>query len=113
MFDCVLPSRAGRHGQAWTWDGPVNVTAARFADDQAPLDEESDCPASRDYAKGYLHHLFRADEILGKTLLTWHNLAFYQAVMRRMREAIEAGRLTEWAASFEARHAEARPASSG
>ena len=109
MFDCVLPSRAGRHGQAWTWDGPVNIKAARFADDHDPLDAHSDCPASRDYAKGYLHHLFRSGEYLAATLLTWHNLAFYQAVMRQMREAIAAGDFADWAAAFRARHDDAAP----
>ena len=108
MFDCVLPSRAGRHGQAWTWDGPINLPAARFADVEAPLDETSDCPASRDYAIGYLHHLFRSGEYLAKTLLTWHNLAFYQEVMRRMRAAIEEKRLAAWAEEFAARHKERR-----
>lgn len=110
MFDCVLPSRAGRHGQAWTWDGPINITAARFADDHEPLDADSDCPASRDYAKGYIHHLFRADEILGRTLLTWHNLAFYQQHMKRMRDAIEAGTFADYAAWFRGRHVEKRNA---
>ena len=108
MFDCVLPSRAGRHGQAWTWDGPINLPAARFADVQEPLDASSDCPASRDYAIGYLHHLFRSGEYLAKTLLTWHNLAFYQEVMRRMRAAIERGELTAFAEDFAARHKERR-----
>ncbi len=65
MFDCVLPTRSGRHGQAWTWDGPVNLRNARFADDAAPLDEASDCPASRDYSRAYLHHLVKSGEILG------------------------------------------------
>ncbi|MBB4659278.1 tRNA guanosine(34) transglycosylase Tgt [Parvularcula dongshanensis] len=106
MFDCVLPTRAGRHGQAWTWDGPINLKNARFADDEAPLDATSDCPASRDYSKAYLHHLFRAGEYLAATLLTWHNLAFYQALMRAMRDAIEAGAFAEFAAAFRARHQE-------
>ena len=108
MFDCVLPSRAGRHGQAWTWDGPINLPAARFADVDEPLDADSDCPASRDTAIGYLHHLFRANEYLAKTLLTWHNLAFYQEHMRRMRAAIEAGSLADYAAWFRDRHRERR-----
>jgi queuine tRNA-ribosyltransferase len=91
MFDCVLPTRSGRHGQAWTWDGPVNLKAARFAEDEAPLDPGSDCPASRDYSRAYLHHLVKSGEILGQVLLSWHNVAFYQALMARMRAAIADG----------------------
>jgi queuine tRNA-ribosyltransferase len=91
MFDCVLPTRSGRHGQAWTWDGPVNVKNARFAEDLSPLDADSDCPASRDYSLAYLHHLIRAEEILGQVLLSWHNIAFFQALTARMRDTIAAG----------------------
>jgi queuine tRNA-ribosyltransferase len=91
MFDCVLPTRSGRHGQAWTWDGPVNLKNARFAEDEAPLDETSDCPASRDYAKAYLHHLVRSQEILGQVLLSWHNVAFFQAVTAACRRTIADG----------------------
>jgi queuine tRNA-ribosyltransferase len=105
MFDCVLPSRAGRHGQAWTWDGPVNLKNARFAEDQDPLDASVPCPASQDYSKAYLHHLVRADEILGKILLTWHNLAFYQALMAAMRDAIAAGKMGTFRSEFRDRHA--------
>ncbi|HKT54562.1 MAG TPA: tRNA guanosine(34) transglycosylase Tgt [Caulobacteraceae bacterium] len=97
MFDCVLPTRSGRHGQAWTWDGPLNLKNARFADDEAPLDAASHCPASRDYSRAYLHHLVKAEEILGQILLSWHNLAFYQALMAGLRAAIEAGRLEAYA----------------
>ena len=93
MFDCVLPTRSGRHGQAWTWDGPVNLKNARFAEDEAPLDEGSDCPASRDYSKAYLHHLIKAEEILGQVLLSWHNLAFFETLMAEMRTAIAEARL--------------------
>jgi queuine tRNA-ribosyltransferase len=93
MFDCVLPTRSGRHGQAWTWDGPVNLKNARFADDEAPLDATSECPASRDYSKAYLHHLVKSEEILGQVLLSWHNLAFFQALMAAARVAIAEGRL--------------------
>ncbi len=103
MFDCVLPTRSGRHGQAWTWDGPINLTNARFAEDLAPLDPESDCPASRDYSKAYLHHLFKAQEILGQVLLSWHNIAFYQALMQRMRAAIAAGAFAALRAELQAR----------
>jgi queuine tRNA-ribosyltransferase len=91
MFDCVLPTRAGRHGQAWTWDGPINIKNARFAEDTAPIDPGSDCPASSLYSKAYLHHLFKAEEMLGQTLLSWHNIAFYQALMAAIRAAILAG----------------------
>jgi queuine tRNA-ribosyltransferase len=92
MFDCVLPTRSGRHGQAWTWDGPVNLRNARFAEDDAPLDATSSCAASRDYSKAYLHHLFKAGEYLGPMLLSWHNVAFFQAMMAAMRAAIAEGR---------------------
>jgi queuine tRNA-ribosyltransferase len=88
LFDCVIPTRSGRHGQAWSDDGPLNITNARFAEDPSPLDPTSDCPASRDYAKAYLHHLFKANELLGQTLLSWHNLAYYQTLMARIRTAI-------------------------
>jgi queuine tRNA-ribosyltransferase len=91
MFDCVLPTRSGRHGQVWTWDGPLNMKNARFAEDDTPLDAASDCPASRDYSKAYLHHLVKSEEILGQMLLSWHNIAFFQALMIRIRAAIAAG----------------------
>lgn len=91
MFDCALPTRSGRHGQAWTWDGPVNLKNARFADDDTPLDATSACPASRDYSKAYLNHLVRSGEYLGGMLLTWHNVWFYQDLMAKMRAAIAAG----------------------
>jgi queuine tRNA-ribosyltransferase len=93
MFDCVLPTRAGRHGQAWTREGSINLKVARFAEDDEPLDASLDCPASRDYSRAYLHHLVKSGEILGQVLLSWHNLAFYQDLMRRIREAVRAGRL--------------------
>ena len=104
MFDCVLPTRAGRHGQAWTWDGPINLKNARFAEDQDPLDPEVPCPASQDYSKAYLHHLIRADEILGKILLSWHNIAFFQALTAAMRAAISEGRFEAFRRDFHARH---------
>ncbi len=93
MFDCVMPTRSGRHGQAWTWVGPVNLKAARFAEDDAPLAPEIACPASRDYSKAYLHHLVKSGEILGQTLLSWHNIAFYQSMMATLRTAIAEGTL--------------------
>lgn len=92
MFDCVLPTRSGRHGQAWTWDGPVNITNAKFAEDLSPLDEAVDCPASREFSRAYLHHLFKAGEYLGPMVLSWHNTAFFQALMAEMRAAIAEGR---------------------
>jgi queuine tRNA-ribosyltransferase len=103
MFDCVLPTRSGRHGQAWTWDGPINLKNARFAEDDSPLDEASHVPASRDYSKAYLHHLVKADEILGQVLLSWHNVAFFQALMAELRAAIAAGRLEAFRRAFRSR----------
>ena len=103
MFDCVRPTRSGRHGQAWTWEGPVNLKNARFSEDESPLDPLSDVPASRDYSKAYLHHLVRAEEILGRVLLSWHNLAFFQRLMAEMRAAIEEGRLAAFRDDFRAR----------
>lgn len=102
MFDCVAPTRSGRHGQAWTREGAINIKNARFADDAEPLDPASACPASRDYSKAYLHHLFRAGEYLGPMLLTWHNLQYYQDLMADMREAIAAGRFADFLAGFKA-----------
>jgi queuine tRNA-ribosyltransferase len=102
MFDCVLPTRAGRHGQAWTWEGPINLKAARFADDETPLDVGIDCPASRDYSRAYLHHLVKSQEILGQVLLSWHNLSFYQALMAALRQAIAEGRLEAFRRDFRA-----------
>jgi queuine tRNA-ribosyltransferase len=91
MFDCVMPTRAGRHGLAYTRRGKVNLRNARHADDPRPLDEESDCPAARDYSRAYLHHLVRSQEALGAMLLTWNNLSYYQKLMQDIRAAIEAG----------------------
>jgi queuine tRNA-ribosyltransferase len=107
MFDCVLPTRSGRHGQAWTWDGPINLKNARFAEDESPLDPDSDVPASRDYSRAYLHHLVKADEILGQVLLSWHNIAFFQALMAEMRAAIAEGRLSAFRQASRARAAAA------
>jgi queuine tRNA-ribosyltransferase len=104
MFDCVLPTRSGRHGQAWTWEGPLNLKNARFAEDDTPLDPSSSCPASRDYARAYLHHLIRADEILGKVLVSWHNIAFFQALMQAIRTAILEQRFEAFRKDFRIRH---------
>jgi len=92
MFDCVMPTRAGRHGLAFTRRGRVNLRNARHAEDIRPLDDQSSCPAARDYSRAYLHHLVRADESLGGMLLTWNNLAYYQDLMAGIRKAIEEGR---------------------
>src|SRR5690606_23494098 len=100
MFDCVMPTRAGRHGLAFTRRGKVNLKNARHADDPRPLDEESDCPAARDYSRAYLHHLVRSGEALGAMLLTWNNLAYYQSLMADIRAAIEAGRFADRAAAI-------------
>jgi queuine tRNA-ribosyltransferase len=104
MFDCVLPTRSGRHGQAWTWEGAINIKNARYAEDEDPLDPTSDCPASRDYSKAYLRHLFKAEEILGQVLLSWHNIAFFQALTAAMRDAIAEGRFETFRRDFIARH---------
>lgn len=110
MFDCVLPTRSGRHGQAWTWDGPINVTNARFAEDLSPLDEKVNCPASRDFSRAYLHHLFKAGEYLGPMVLSWHNTAFFQALMQDIRAAIAEGRFDALRADLSVRWASTRSA---
>jgi len=96
MFDCVMPTRAGRHGLAFTRFGKINLKNARHAEDHRPLDPESNCPAARDYSRAYLHHLVRSNEILGMMLLTWNNLAYYQHLMSGIRSAIEAGRYADF-----------------
>ena len=105
MMDCVLPSRSGRTGQAWTRRGQVNIKNARHADDPRPLDEECTCPACTGYSRAYLHHVFRAGEMISGMLLTWHNLHYFQELMAGMREAIAAGRLDGFVADFHARRA--------
>jgi queuine tRNA-ribosyltransferase len=96
MFDCVMPTRAGRHGLAYTRFGKINLRNARHADDPRPLDEASSCPAARDYSRAYLHHLMRCEEILGMMLLTWVNLAYYQELMSGMRAAIAEGNFVDF-----------------
>ena len=91
MFDCVMPTRSGRHGQAFTWGGRVNLRNARHAEDTSPLDPQSACPAARDYSRAYIHHLIRSGEYLGAMLLSWANTWFYQELMQAMRKAIAAG----------------------
>lgn len=98
MFDCVMPTRAGRHGQIFTRFGRMNLKNAKHADDPRPVDEQSSCPAARDWSRAYLHHLVKAEEMLGKMLLTWVNLAYYQELMAGLRAAIAAGRLTDFVA---------------
>ncbi|MGG7580692.1 tRNA guanosine(34) transglycosylase Tgt [Rhizobium sp. Nf11,1] len=98
MFDCVMPTRSGRHGLAFTRRGKVNIRNARHAEDMRPLDEQSNCPASRDYSRAYLHHLVRANEALGGMLLSWHNLAYYQELMQGIRKAIAEGRFADFMA---------------
>lgn len=100
MFDCVLPTRSGRTGQAFTRFGAVNIKNARHADDLRALDEACSCPACTNYSRGYLHHLFKADEIQGLTLLTWHNLTYYQELMRLIRNAIKEGQFTKFVSNF-------------
>ena len=102
MFDCVMPTRSGRTGKAFTRRGSVNIRNARHQDDKRPLDESCSCPACRDFSRAYLHHLWRADEMLGPMLLTWHNLTWYQTLMREMRAAIEAKRFDAWRTTFAA-----------
>ena len=99
MFDCVMPTRAGRHGLAYTRRGKINLRNARHADDPRPLDEESDCPAARDYSRAYIHHLIRSGEALGGMLLTWNNISYYQDLMRGLRAAIRESRLADHAAA--------------
>ncbi|HEV7371520.1 tRNA guanosine(34) transglycosylase Tgt, partial [Arenibaculum sp.] len=102
MFDCVMPTRSGRTGQAFVRRGTLNIRNARHAHDERPLDEACACPACRNHSRAYLHHLFKAGEMLGPMLLTWHNLTHYQDLMAQLRGAIEQGRLEERAAELEA-----------
>ncbi|PWR04187.1 tRNA guanosine(34) transglycosylase Tgt [Meridianimarinicoccus roseus] len=102
MFDCVLPSRSGRTGQAFTPRGVVNIKNARHADDPRPLDDSCDCPCCTGYSRAYLHHVFRSQEIISSMLLTWHNLRYYQRLMADIRAAIAAGNFAGFEAAFEA-----------
>ncbi|WP_273688692.1 tRNA guanosine(34) transglycosylase Tgt [Ketogulonicigenium vulgare] len=106
MMDCVLPSRSGRTGQAWTHRGQVNIKNARHADDPRPLDENCTCPACSKYSRAYLHHVFRSQEMISGMLLTWHNLHYYQELMAGMRAAIAAGRFAAFEADFHAKRAQ-------
>ena len=100
MMDCVLPTRSGRTGQAFTRRGVVNIKNARHAEDPRPLDAACTCPACRSYSRAYLHHVFRAGEIISSMLLTWHNLQYYQDLMQEMRDAIAGGRFDAWQSGF-------------
>ncbi|HEV7341196.1 MAG TPA: tRNA guanosine(34) transglycosylase Tgt [Sphingopyxis sp.] len=104
MFDCVLPTRSGRNGQAFTWDGPINIRNAKFAEDQAPLDPSCTCPVCTTWSRAYLHHLVRSGEMLGAMLMTQHNLHFYQDLMQAMRDAIAAGQFATFQSDFDARY---------
>ena len=98
MFDCVMPTRSGRHGLAFTRKGKVNIRNARHAEDMRPLDDQSSCPATRDYSRAYLHHLVRSNEALGGMLLSWNNLSYYQELMQGIRKAIAEGRYEDFMA---------------
>jgi queuine tRNA-ribosyltransferase len=100
MFDCVLPTRSGRTGQAFTADGPINIRNARFAEDREPVEPGCPCPTCSHFERAYVHHLVRSGEILGAMLMTEHNLWFYQRLMQAMRDAISEARLRAFAGSF-------------
>jgi queuine tRNA-ribosyltransferase len=103
MFDCVLPTRSGRHGQAWSDYGPINIKRAEFIEDDTPLAPEIDCPASRDYSKAYLNHLFKSGEYLSAMLMSWHNIAYFEHLMARIRAAIAAGEFEAFRREFRAK----------
>src|SRR3546814_16822118 len=100
MFDCVLPTRSGRTGQAFTRDGPINIRNARFAEDNGPLDPDCGCPFCTGWSRAYLHHLVKSGAILGAMLMTPHNICFYQQMIAKLRAAIAEGRLAELAGDF-------------
>lgn len=100
MFDCVIPTRSGRHGQVWTDTGPYNIKRAEFAEDESPLDATILCPASRDYTKAYVHHLIRSNELLGAMVLSWHNIAYFEDLMARIRASIAAETFETFVANF-------------
>ena len=107
MFDCVLPTRSGRNGQAFTRAGALNLKNARFAEDPGPLDEACACPACRQFSRAYLHHTVKSGEIIAAMLLTWHNLTYYQDLMAQLRGAIAQGRLNSFLAGFQSAYAPA------
>jgi queuine tRNA-ribosyltransferase len=102
MFDCVLPTRSGRNGQAFTAEGALNLKNARFAEDGAPLEAGCHCPACRQFSRAYLHHVVKSGEIIAAMLLTWHNLTYYQRLMESLRQAIAESRLAAWVATYRA-----------
>jgi len=102
MFDCVLPTRSGRNGQAFTFEGALNLKNARFAEDAAPLEAGCECPACRQFSRAYLHHVVKSGEIIAAMLLTSHNLNHYQRLMEGMRQALAQSRLQEWVAGYRA-----------
>jgi queuine tRNA-ribosyltransferase len=104
MFDCVLPTRSGRTGQAFTTDGPLNLRNARFAEDREPIEPGCPCPACMQFERAYIHHLVRSGEILGSMLMTEHNLWFYQRLMHALRDAIGNARLERFANDFLGRY---------
>ncbi len=106
MMDCVLPSRSGRTGQVFTRRGVLNIKNARHADDPRPIDEGCTCPACSKYSRAYLHHVFRAQEMISGMLLTWHNLHYFQEIMEGMRGAIAAGTFAAWEADFHSNRAQ-------
>jgi queuine tRNA-ribosyltransferase len=108
MFDCVLPTRSGRTGQAFTADGPLNLRNARFAEDREPIEPGCSCPACTTFERAYVHHLVKSGEILGAMLMTQHNLWFYQRLMRGLREAISEARLGAFAHEFRSRYLSSR-----
>ena len=106
MMDCVLPSRSGRTGQAWTPRGQVNIKNARHQDDPRPLDADCPCPACTNYSRAYLHHVFKSGEIIASMLLTWHNLHYYQELMQGLRDAIATGELAQFVQNFHQKRAQ-------
>jgi queuine tRNA-ribosyltransferase len=109
MFDCVLPTRSGRTGQAFAADGPINIRNARFAEDREPLEPGCPCPTCTRFERAYVHHLVRSGEILGAMVMTEHNLWFYQRLMQAMRDAIGEGRLTAFSQQFFGRYRRSSP----
>ncbi len=100
MFDCVLPTRSGRNGQAFTHNGLINIKNAQYKDDDQPLDERCDCQTCSNYTRAYLHHVFKANEIISSILLTWHNLRYYQILMAEIRDAIRKGSFASYAEGY-------------
>ena len=100
MFDCVIPTRSGRHGQVWTDAGPYNIKNARFSEDNSALDSRIACPASQNYSRAYVHHLMKSKELLGAMILSWHNIAYFQNLMQRIRASISDHTFDEFVKNF-------------